>query len=58
VDRERITDCLLKIQSVEKSLTNVTQNAIPERDRVQECLQVIDRRLRLALGYDRPLQKT
>jgi hypothetical protein len=52
-DRERITDCLLKIQSVEKSLTYVTQGIIPERDAVQECLELTDRHLRLALGYSR-----
>ena len=57
VDRERITDCLLKIQSAQKSLTHVTRGAIPEHDAVQQCLEMTDRQLRLALGYSHPMNR-
>ena len=53
VDRERITDCLVKVQSIRKSLPHVTKGVIPERHAIQECLDAADRHLRSALGYAR-----
>jgi hypothetical protein len=52
VDRERITDCLMKIQSVKNSLTHVTEGNFGRNLEILESLEMIDRRLRIALGYD------
>ena len=51
VDRERITDCVLEIQSVQKSLSHLEQDSIPEHHAIQQCLQTADRHLRITLGY-------
>jgi hypothetical protein len=53
VDRERITDCVLKIQSVRNSLEHVPKEDIPNEQEVEECLRTVDRSFRVALGYGR-----
>ncbi len=55
VERERITDSMLKIQSVRASLDEMDQAKIPNSGEIEECLETADRSLKEALGYSRPL---
>jgi len=56
VERERITDSVLKIQSVRASLERVDEKKIPKLDEMEECLDGVDRGLREVLGYPRRKQ--
>jgi hypothetical protein len=49
VERERITDSLLKLQSVANSLDRVDSTKIPNLEDVQECLEDADKILGAAL---------
>jgi len=49
VERERLTDSRLKIQSVAKSLTHVDPKKIRGFDEIRDCLDAADRSLRGAL---------
>ncbi len=51
VERERITDSVLKIQSARESLKEVDQGKIPSQDEIETCLEDADENLRTALGY-------
>jgi hypothetical protein len=50
VDRERITDSMLKIQSVRTSLEDMDETKIPDYDEIEGCLSLVDKNLRLALS--------
>ena len=54
VERERVTDSMLKIQSVRANLEEVDLSKIPHRGDIEACLNNTDKRLRQALGYSRP----
>jgi len=56
VEREKITDSALKIQSVRASLDHMDETKIPEFDELQDCLESADKNLRLALR-DAPARK-
>ena len=49
VEREKITDSVLKIQSVRASLENIDETKIPDYGEIQGCLSIVDKNLRLAL---------
>ncbi len=49
VEREKITDSVLKIQSARASLERVDKVKIPDLDEIQRCLKSADRSLSLAL---------
>ncbi len=51
VERERITDSVLKIQSVRNSLDLVGEDKIPSIGEIEACLDNADHTLRAALGY-------
>jgi hypothetical protein len=51
VERERITDSVLKIQSVRDSLEQVNEETIPSKEEMEHCLENVDHNLRAALGY-------
>ena len=51
VERERITDSMLKIQSVRANLDEVDDSKIPNAEAIEECLESADHSLRKALGY-------
>jgi hypothetical protein len=51
VERERIADSVLKIQSVRNSLDQVDEAKIPSKEEIDICLESADRSLRTALGY-------
>jgi hypothetical protein len=53
VERERITDSVLKVQSARASLDQLDQGRIPELDEMEECLEDVDNGLRKALGYSK-----
>jgi hypothetical protein len=50
-DRERITDSVLKIQSVRNSLESVDNEKVPSMEEIETCLDSADQSLRAALGY-------
>ena len=52
-ERERITDSMLKIQSVRDSLNEVGGGKIPKVDEIESCLDSADLQLKVALGYAR-----
>lgn len=49
VEREKITDSVLKIQSVRASLEQLDDEKIPELEEIQSCLKAADTNLSLAL---------
>jgi hypothetical protein len=49
VEREKITDSALKIQSVRASLDHMDETKIPEFEELQSCLENADKNLQLAL---------
>jgi hypothetical protein len=49
VEREKITDSVLKIQSVRASLEDLDDTKIPDYDEIAGCLSIVDKNLRLAL---------
>jgi len=49
VEREKINDSALKIQSVRASLDDIDESKIPDYDELQNCLESADRNLQLAL---------
>jgi hypothetical protein len=51
VERERITDSVLKIQSVRTSLDLVGDDKIPALHEIESCLKNADHSLRVVLGY-------
>jgi len=51
VERERITDSVLKIQSVRDSLEQVDQEKVPSKAEIERGLKCADHDLRVALGY-------
>jgi len=57
-ERERITDGVLKIQSVRASLDHIAKSKIPEREEIDTCLEGVDHSFRRALGYAPSASKT
>jgi hypothetical protein len=49
VEREKITDSMLKIQSATASLDNLDETKIQDFEEIQSCLQMVNKHLRLAL---------
>jgi hypothetical protein len=52
VERERINDSRLKIQSAANSLGHIARNKIPELDEIEQCLANADKTLTKALESD------
>ncbi len=50
-ERERITDSMLKIQSVRHSLIQMNQDNIDSKEEIETCLETADESFRKALGY-------
>jgi hypothetical protein len=57
VERERISDSVLKIQSVRHSLEQVDEGKIPSQEEIESCLENADHNLRTALGYKKGKSK-
>jgi len=49
VERAKITDSVLKIQSARASLEDVDDNNIADLEEIQDCLRSADKSLRSAL---------
>jgi hypothetical protein len=49
VERERITDSVLKLQSVRASLENIDESKIQDLDSIESCLKDADKSLTAAL---------
>jgi hypothetical protein len=49
VEREKITDSVLNIQSARASLDDMDASKVPELAEMQECLEDADKNLRNAL---------
>jgi hypothetical protein len=54
VEREKITDSVLNIQSARASLEDMDQSKVPELAEMQDCLEDADKSLRKVLR-DTPL---
>ena len=54
VERERITDGMLKIQSARASLEDVDAQKIPEIEAMEDCLEDADKSLKRALKQPSP----
>jgi hypothetical protein len=50
-ERERITDGVLKIQSVRATLDHLDKSKISQSQEIEECLETVDESFREALGY-------
>jgi hypothetical protein len=57
VERERVTDSVLKIQSARHSLEQVDEGKIPSQEEIEACLDNADQNLRTALGYKKDKSK-
>jgi hypothetical protein len=53
VERAKITDSALKIQSAQASLEELDKTKVAEFDKMEECLAMADANLRQALREDR-----
>jgi hypothetical protein len=54
VERERITDSMLKIQSARASLEKVDGEKYPNAEEIDSCLESAGQHLKVALGYAKP----
>ncbi len=52
VERERISDSRLKIQSVTDTLNHLDKTKVPDLDEIQDCLEGAEKSLSGALGSD------
>jgi hypothetical protein len=57
VERERITDSRLKLQSAAHTLKNIDPDKVPDFDEIQECLEDADKSLGGALRSSKPEPK-
>jgi hypothetical protein len=54
VEKERLTDSRLKLQSVARSLRAVDRNQVPGYEEIEDCLEDADRNLGKALRSASP----
>lgn len=54
LEREVITDSMLKIQSIQASLDQIEEAKIPDHDEIESCLEDADKSFRVALRDDSP----
>ncbi len=57
LEREVITDSMLKIQSVQAALDQIDDAKLPDSDEIHDCLESADNSFRLALRDDAPPEK-
>jgi hypothetical protein len=53
VEREKITDTLLQVQSARSTFDQVENTTVPNGEQIEECLESADHNLRKALGYSK-----
>lgn len=49
LEREVLTDSMLKVQSIKASLERIDPKKVPDNEEIQECLETADQSLRQAL---------
>jgi hypothetical protein len=54
LEREVITDSMLKIQSIQASLDQIEEAKIPDHDEIESCLENADKSFRVALRDGSP----
>jgi hypothetical protein len=54
VERERVADVRLKLQSAVDSLRNIDEKKVPDYDDIEECLEDADQSLETALRSPKP----
>ena len=52
LEREVLTDSVLKIQSIQASLEQLNESRIPNRGEIESCLETADKNLRIVLSRD------
>lgn len=52
LEREVLTDSMLKIQSIQASLDQIDDAKVPDSDEIHDCLKSADHSFRLALRDD------
>jgi len=57
LEREKITDGFLSIQSAESALRDVDESKVPGLDGIHNCLKSADRTLRRILSYTPAVKK-
>jgi hypothetical protein len=57
LEREAITDSVLKIRSIQASLEEVEEADIPDREDIDSCLEMADKNLRKVLTEGGPRKK-
>jgi len=53
VERERLTDSVLKLESVRASLDQMDEEKVPKLEQMESCLEGVDHGLREVLGFGR-----
>jgi len=57
LEREVLTDSMLKIQSIQASLEHIDEAKVPDHEEIEECLENADKSFRLALRDDSSQKK-
>ena len=57
LEREAITDSVLKIQSIQAPLEQVDEGIIPGSQEIESCLETADKNLRVVLREAPPAKK-
>jgi hypothetical protein len=53
VEREKITDTMLKIESARSTFDQVENAKVPNGDQIEDCLATAHKNLQVALGYSK-----
>lgn len=53
VEREKLTDSMLKIQAARATLGEMGSGTVPDSDEINRCLEDADTSLKTALGYSK-----
>jgi len=53
IERERITDTMLQVESAQASFEHVDHGKVPNGNHIEDCLETAHQSLRQALGYTR-----
>ncbi len=58
LEREVITDSMLKIQSIQASLGQIDESKVPDKDEIYTCLKHANNSFRAALRVNSPHKKS
>jgi len=57
VEREKITDTMLHVESARSSFDQVENGKVPKGNEIEKCLEEAHESLKTVLGYSRPKPK-